>query len=239
MVRCVRCGNTLLLNTSFCDRCGATTTESLWAFIRNIGSHAEVSKRERLSATMKVSTEDFLTLHRSGLNDREIARRLNVKPSSISLLRRKLGLPANAPRGFPKHITEARKKHWEMKVKELESTLERKGYIQREELPYSEYALTKLLRRVNSRIGIIKFHVRRGSKFSEYDLFGELAGKRLLYLKGDKRVINFLAQNINPKNREMRKALTLKLKNSGMPDEHVKQIIKIVRDLHMIGTEQE
>ncbi|MBS7625459.1 hypothetical protein KEJ51_00195 [Candidatus Bathyarchaeota archaeon] len=227
-----------MLNTSFCDRCGASTMESLWAFIRNIKSPADVSKRERPSATMKISTEDFLTLHRNGLNDREIARRLNVKPSSISLLRRKLGLPANAPRGFPKHIIEARKRQWEMNVKELESTLERKGYIQREDLPYSEYAITKLLRRVNSRIGIIKFNVRRGSKFSEYDLFGELAGKRLLYLRGDNRVINFLAQNLNPKNREIRKALTLKLKNSGMSDEDVKQIIHMARSLHTIGTEQ-
>ncbi|MGQ9543629.1 MAG: hypothetical protein ACUVTM_06060 [Candidatus Bathyarchaeia archaeon] len=240
MIQCARCGNILVPGTNFCDSCGASATESLWRFIKNIGSQTEPFKHEKETEAKvskpiqgKISTDDFLTLYREGLNDREIARRLNVRPSSIRLLRNKLGLSSNAPRGFPQHIIEARKEQGKRRLEELETTLKMKGPIQSDELPYSDGALMRILRGAEGRIGSVRFHVRHGSRFSEYELFGKLAGKRLLYLKGDERIIGFLAQNLNPKTKEMYRAITLKLRSSGMPDELVRQIINTAKNLHI------
>ncbi len=51
-----------------------------------------------------------MELYKKGLNDRQIAREMNVSFSAIYRTRKKMNLPANAPRGFPKYVHEMKKK---------------------------------------------------------------------------------------------------------------------------------
>ena len=57
----------------------------------------------------KIPMDRFSELHKKGLNDREISRELGVSFSTIYRLRKRMGLPANAPRGFPKRAGETKK----------------------------------------------------------------------------------------------------------------------------------
>jgi hypothetical protein len=103
----------LSAGSNFCDRCGSSVTGSLWAIVLKLEEQvkelekARAVKRRRARTPRKrveIPQDRLLELHKKGLNDREIAKELHVPPSSIYRLRRRLGLPANAPRGFPKHV---------------------------------------------------------------------------------------------------------------------------------------
>ncbi|MEM2942687.1 MAG: helix-turn-helix domain-containing protein [Candidatus Bathyarchaeia archaeon] len=110
---CSDCGNVLSAGSNFCDRCGISVTGSLWAIVLKLEEQvnelekARAVKKRRARAPRKrveIPQDRLLELHKKGLNDREIAKELHVPPSSVYRMRRKLGLPANAPRGFPEYV---------------------------------------------------------------------------------------------------------------------------------------
>jgi len=116
---CINCGNGLSTGSNFCDKCGSSTARSLWATIQKLDGRVKdleklrsaKRKRTRISRKrlLKIPEDKLLELHKKGLNDREIAKELNLAPSSVYRMRRKLGLPANAPRGFPEYVHEKKK----------------------------------------------------------------------------------------------------------------------------------
>lgn len=116
---CMNCGNELPRGSNFCDKCGSSTARSLWTTIQRLQDRVKDLEKPRLSKRKrtrirrkrleKIPEDKLLELHKKGLNDREIAKELNVAPSSVYRMRRKLSLPANAPRGFPEYVREKKK----------------------------------------------------------------------------------------------------------------------------------
>ncbi|MCX6660627.1 MAG: helix-turn-helix domain-containing protein [Candidatus Bathyarchaeota archaeon] len=117
---CLNCRNVLVHQSNFCDRCGSPTSGSLWAAIEKLEGHIEDMKKTTKQLKRKteapqrqpekVPTDRFSELYKNGLNDREISRELGVSFSTIYRLRKRMDLPANAPRGFPKRTGVTKKK---------------------------------------------------------------------------------------------------------------------------------
>ncbi|GEM_PF-1295434 len=239
---CVKCKSELVREAKFCDRCGSPTAESLWIVIHNLEEQVKKLERPPKPQTKrpqpkqslqleKSSTTEFLELYRSGLNDREIAQKLHVSPQSIRLWRKKLNLRANAPRGFPKYVIEEKKRQSEARLAELETILKEKGPVKSDDLPYKEGVLSKLLKKAEDDIASVRL---RGGRSRGRELFGQLAGKRILYLRGDKRIIEYLARNLNPKTERMYRTIALRLKSSRVPRDVVKRIVDRARTLRTI-----
>jgi len=74
-------------------------------------------KRRRVSRRQaeKILADRFSGLYRKGMNDREIAKAVKLTPSAVYRYRRRLKLPANAPRGFQKSAAETSEKKAEGK----------------------------------------------------------------------------------------------------------------------------
>lgn len=117
---CLNCRNVLVYRANFCDRCGSPTTESLWATVEKLEEQIQNMKKSAKQLKRKIERpqhqaekipmDRFSELHKKGLNDREISRELGVSFSTIYRLRKRMGLPANAPRGFPKRAGQTKKK---------------------------------------------------------------------------------------------------------------------------------
>jgi transposase len=70
----------------------------------------KINKKISTSKRRSVPQDKFMELYKKGLNDRQIAREMNVSFSAIYRMRKKMNLSANAPRGFPKYVHEMKKK---------------------------------------------------------------------------------------------------------------------------------
>jgi FixJ family two-component response regulator len=118
LYQCVNCNAELTRGANFCDKCGNPTSGSLWTAIQQLEDKVadrgkiskKVKKKTSTSKRKSVSQNKFLELYKKGLNDRQIAREMNVSFSAIYRMRKKMNLTANAPRGFPKYVHEMKKK---------------------------------------------------------------------------------------------------------------------------------
>lgn len=120
---CTNCNAELTRGANFCDKCGNPTSGSLWTVVQQLEDKVaeigkipkKVKKKTSTSKRKSVSQNKFLELYKKGLNDRQIAREMNVSFSAIYRMRKKMNLTANAPRGFPKYVHEIKKKTHEEK----------------------------------------------------------------------------------------------------------------------------
>ena len=115
---CINCNAELTRGANFCDKCGNPTSGSLWTAVQQLEdrisrigkSQKKIKKKISTSKKRTVSQNKFMELYKKGLNDRQIAREMNVSFSAIYRMRKKMNLTANAPRGFPKYVHEMKKK---------------------------------------------------------------------------------------------------------------------------------
>ena len=115
---CINCNTELTRGANFCDKCGNPTADSLWTAVQQLEdkiagagkSQKKIKKKIHTSKRRSVSQNKFMELYKKGLNDRQIAREMNVSFSAIYRMRKKMNLTANAPRGFPKYVHEMKKK---------------------------------------------------------------------------------------------------------------------------------
>ncbi len=118
LYQCINCEAELTKGANFCDKCGSPTSGSLWTAVQQLedivsgmGKHPKKIKKKISTGKRKsVSQNKFMELYKKGLNDRQIAREMNVSFSAIYRMRKKMKLSANAPRGFPKYVHEMKKK---------------------------------------------------------------------------------------------------------------------------------
>ena len=115
---CTKCMNELAADSSFCDNCGSSVAATLWDAARRLEDQLAdlekktVQKKKRRVSGRRVEKalgERFSELYKKGMNDREMARVLNITPSAVYRYRKKLKLAANAPRGFQKGRSRLRK----------------------------------------------------------------------------------------------------------------------------------
>lgn len=115
---CINCDAELTRGANFCDKCGSPTSGSLWTVVQQLeikvtGIEKRTKKiKTKTSANKRksVSQNKFMELYKKGLNDRQIAREMDVSFSAVYRMRKKMSLSANAPRGFPKYVHEMKKK---------------------------------------------------------------------------------------------------------------------------------
>lgn len=123
---CTDCKNELTPGSSFCDNCGSSVAATLWKEVNRLEDQiADLEKkasqgqkkRRRVSRRQaeKILADRFSGLYRKGMNDREIAKAVKLTPSAVYRYRRRLKLPANAPRGFQKSAAETSEKKAEGK----------------------------------------------------------------------------------------------------------------------------
>ncbi|WP_455369356.1 helix-turn-helix domain-containing protein [[Eubacterium] cellulosolvens] len=115
---CINCNAELTRGANFCDKCGNSTSGSLWNAVQQLEDKVsgigkrpkKIKKKPSTGRRKSVSENKFMELYKKGLNDRQIAREMNVSFSAIYRMRKKMNLSANAPRGFPKYVHEMKKK---------------------------------------------------------------------------------------------------------------------------------
>lgn len=115
---CINCDAELTRGANFCDKCGSSTSGSLWTAVQQLEDKVpgigrrpkKIKKKTSTGKRKSVPQNKFMELYKKGLNDRQIAREMDVSFSAIYRIRKKMKLSANAPRGFPKYVHEMKKK---------------------------------------------------------------------------------------------------------------------------------
>ena len=115
---CINCDAELTKGANFCDKCGSPSSGSLWIAVQQLEDKVSGMGKQPKKIKKKISTgkrksvpqNKFMELYKKGLNDRQIAREMDVSFSAIYRMRKKMKLQANAPRGFPKYVHEMKKK---------------------------------------------------------------------------------------------------------------------------------